>query len=76
MEIAIGLVGLGLGAVAVVSAYMWRANGRYIKMLREEIAQDTKMLQQAQMEGTRLLQEGQKEIMQGLNQIALIAKGK
>lgn len=81
MEIAIGLVGLGLGVVTVVFAYIWRANGRYIKMLRDEIAQDSKMLQQAltestrvlqegQKESARVLQEGQKEIVRGLERIA------
>jgi len=61
MEIAIGLMGLSLGVLGAILAYIWRTNGRYMREL-------TKMFQLAQHEqaqNTRELAKMVQSVQQG-----------
>ena len=62
MEIATGLVGLALTALAIILGYIWRTNGRYIRALEEG--------RRIMMEEHKTMMEGQKEIAKSVEEIA------
>lgn len=68
MEIAVGMVGMGLTFLGIILAYIWRANGRYLRELQREIGLVAQGLMEGQnriMEGLERLMAGQERLMQG-----------
>ena len=72
MEIAIGLMGLGLTLLAMVFGYMWRTNRRYMRALQEgqkEIAlavRDVARIAQETHQVAQEIHEGQREMSKTL----------
>jgi len=72
MEIAIGLMGLGLALLAIVFGYMWRTNRRYMRVLQEgqkEIVQAVRDVARIAQETNQVAQEiheGQREMSKTL----------
>ncbi|PIU54788.1 MAG: hypothetical protein COS88_06555, partial [Chloroflexi bacterium CG07_land_8_20_14_0_80_51_10] len=67
MEIATGLVGLALTALAIILGYIWRTNGRYIRALEEGrriMMEEHKTMMEGQGEERRIMMEGHKTIME------------
>ena len=73
MEIATGLVGLALTALAIILGYIWRTNGRYIRALEEGrriMMEEHKTMMEGQGEERRIMMEGHKTMMEGQKEIA------
>jgi len=68
MEFALGGIGLALAALGVMLTYIWRANGRAIRILQEgqkEIIKGIEGIAEGQREMSKLLigiAEGQREM--------------
>lgn len=77
MEIAIGMVAAALALLGLILAYIWRANGRYLKLLMDgqrELMVGQQRLQEGQATTARELMEGQKEIARGIGEVAKITQ--
>lgn len=66
MEVAVGIVGAALALLGIILTYIWRANGRYMRELREWQERVAHEL----LEGQRRLMEGQERLMEGQERIA------
>jgi phage shock protein A len=71
MEIAIGLIGVSLTILGLISAYIWKSNGQ----LQRDMMEALERIEQGQERGFKALAEGQERIAQMLlNQTKILER--